>query len=305
MEAKQVLEASLTDQSVQHAVSALKSLRQDFERSREVAVNTPGPSASYEYGLEQYCLALEALTSSDTPPSSQGLTSTLLCCQIFICIEQVQQNYATMGQHLTQGLNIMRQFRARPSLNVDLELMPAHDSPLPHLDVFLIKMFSVPCKFSDISNSRTADEGAANACPVSPLQQPNGSRSHRSIAPDMRAGLTRIAAMTLEFLEKVSQVRLSSEALQLLSEKRPLQCSLDSWLDKLDAIQPGKTSPNTELISVSFMRLFHQALRIIVLGALEASSDIDNDLQIENNRLQIIAIDLGDRLRSYRMPNTP
>ncbi|KAH7389739.1 hypothetical protein DE146DRAFT_725578 [Phaeosphaeria sp. MPI-PUGE-AT-0046c] len=305
MEAKAVLEASLTDRSIQYAVSALKALRQDFERSSDAVVVTPQPSPIYKYGLEQYCLALEALTSSQSCPSSQGLTSTLLCCQIFICIEQVQQNYATMAQHIMQGLNIMHQFRARPYLNADRILIPAHGAPLPHLDVFLIKMFSAPCKFADASVKHNGDEGATPVCPISSSHGLGGHHPHRNIAPDMRGGLTRIATMTLEFLNKVSQVRSVSDALQLVSEKVSLRRSLDSWLNDLDGVQPRGTSPSTELISVSFLRLFHQTLLIIVLGALESSSNVGLCLEVEHASLQHIASDLGRRLRTYRMCHTP
>lgn len=305
MEAKQVLEAGLTDLSIQHAVSALRALRHDFERSIKSEMGASQPSLSYNRGLIHYCAALKAVTASQSTASIQGLRSTLLCCQVFICIEQVQQNYATMAQHVTQGLNIMHQFRARPCVDDNSNFMLAHDAPLPLLDVFLIKMFSAPCKFADASVGRPADGDATPSCPILAEENMDGRSSHRTIAPDMRAGLTKIAASILEFLKNVSQATTKSKAIKLLSEKDSLQRSLDSWAQDLSGIYPTSMTPETELISISFMRLFHQTLQIVVLGALETSSDLSSRLKIEGDNLQSIASKLGGRLEAFRLGDTP
>lgn len=104
---------------------------------------------------------------------------------------------------------------------------------------------------------------------------------------------------TLEFLDKVAQVESVGIALQLLSEKVALLDSLESWLVDLGLIQMGIRLPGSEPISVSFLRFFHLILKVVLLGALESSPDLCAKLQAENNRLQGIANDVGERVKAY------
>ncbi|KAF7547651.1 hypothetical protein G7Z17_g7583 [Cylindrodendrum hubeiense] len=125
-EARQVLRASLTDPPIRHAVSSLKALRENLERSGDLPASVAQQTPSYEYGLQQYCMALEGIASSLSSPASDDLKLALLCCQIFISIEQVRGNYAAMAQHIIQGLRIMHEYRARPTFIAANKLVPAH-----------------------------------------------------------------------------------------------------------------------------------------------------------------------------------
>ncbi len=299
-EARQVLQASLTDPTIRHAVSSLRALREDLETSGDVPASVVQQTPSYDYGLQQYCMALGGLASNLSSPGSKGLKSALLCCQIFISIEQVRGNYAAMAQHITQGLRIMHEYRARPNFVAVNKLVPAHHDQLPFLDVFIIKLFVAPCKFADPPATADISGTTAPVCLLSPHQQSVASRDLRTIAPDMRTELTKIGTSTLEFLSKVSHVESAGNALRLLSEKASLLDSLESWLIDLELAQSKIGPPGPELISVSFMRFFHQILKIVLLGALDSSPDLYAELGTENDRLQGIASNLGERLKSYR-----
>jgi hypothetical protein len=50
---------------------------------------------------------------------------------------------------------------------------------------------------------------------------------------------------------------------------------------------------------VSFLRFFHQILKIVVLGALDSSQNLDAELQTENDRLQGLADCVGERVKTY------
>jgi hypothetical protein len=116
----------------------------------------------------------------------------------------------------------------------------------------------------------------------------------------MRTELTRIAASTLEFLGKVSQVESVGIALRLLSEKAALLDSLELWLIDLELVQTEIELPVLEPISVSFLRFFHLILKIVLLGALDSSPDLYAELRTENDRLQGVANNVGERVRAYR-----
>jgi hypothetical protein len=299
-EARQVLQASLTDPPIRHAVSSLRALREDLETSGDVPASVAQQTPSYNYGLQQYCMALGGLASNLSSPGSNGLKSALLCCQIFISIEQMRGNYAAMAQHIIQGLRIMHEYRARPNFVAANKLMPAHHDQLPFLDVFVIKLFAAPCKFADPPATADISGTTVSVCLISPHQQPVESRNLRTIAPDMRTELARIAASTLEFLGKVSHVESAGNALRLLSEKASLLDSLESWLIDLELVHTEIRPLGPELISVSFLRFFHQILKIVLLGALDSSPDLYAELRTENDRLQGVASNVDERVKAYR-----
>jgi hypothetical protein len=115
----------------------------------------------------------------------------------------------------------------------------------------------------------------------------------------MRTELTRIATSTLEFLGEVSHVA-AGNALRLLSEKATLLDSLESWLNHLEFVHTEIRAPGPELISVAFMRFFHQILKVVLLGALDSSPELYAELRTENDRLQGIASNVGERVKGYR-----
>ena len=244
-------------------------------------------------------MALTGLASNLSSPGSKALKSALLCCQIFISIEQVRGNYAAMAQHIIQGLMILHEYRARPTFVAANKFVLAHHDQLPFLDVFIIKLFAAPCKFVDRPATTSMSGGTLSVCLTSPHQQPAESRQLRTIAPDMRTELTRIATSTLEFLDQVSHVESAGKALRLLSDKESLLDSLESWLIDLETAHAEVRSPRPELLSVSFMRLFHQILKIVLLGALDSSPDLNARLRTENDQLRGVASNVGEGVMAY------
>jgi hypothetical protein len=302
-EAKQILHASLTNPSIRYAVSSLKALREDLETSGAVLASALQQNQSYYYGLQQYGMALGSLASKLTCSGSDELKSALLCCQIFISIEQLRGNYDTMAQHITQGLRIMHDYRARPILVTAHKLVPAYHDQLPLVDVFVVKLSVAHCKFSDYPVTANTFGTTESVCLTSAHQQRVRPPSLRPIAPDMRKGLRKIATSTLDFLIMVSNVKSAANALQLLSKKAFLLGALDSWLIELD-VAISEIGPSVhEPLSVSFMRLFHQILRIVLLGVLDISPDFHAELRIENERLQSICSTVGEGLRAYKAHN--
>ncbi|KAH0432942.1 hypothetical protein CcaCcLH18_06057 [Colletotrichum camelliae] len=301
-EARQILQASLTDPSVRLAVSSLKALRQHLETCGDFAFSSLGQKSGrdYDYGVQQYCLALEGLASKLSSPGSEEIRSAMLCCQIFLSIEQVRGNYSAVAQHLVQGLSIMHEYRARPSLIEPDKLIPASHSNIPLLDVFVIKLFIAPCKFADSPASTNITETAADVCPISPDQQPAEFVTLRPIAPDMRTLLTKIASSTLEFLDKVSDVESAPKAFLLVSEKAFLLDSLDLWYSNFERVLTQTKAQQREPLSLSFLRLFHRTLKIVLLGALYCPSEHEGKRRAEIEKMRHVADDVEEGLKVYR-----
>lgn len=302
-EARQILQASLTDSAIRHAVSSLRALRGNLDTSGDVVawpVVQQTSAYGHEYGLQQYCMALGGLAAKMSSLGSSGLNSALLCCHIFISIEQARGNYSAMAQHMIRGLSIMHEYRARPNLSFTKEFLPANHNQIPLLDVFIIKLFTAPCKFADPPVAYDESGSTVAMCPMTPHQQSDAYHNLRTIAPDIRTGLTRVAGTTLEFLRKVAQVETAAKALQLLSEKANLLDSLDAWLIGLELLRAENRPPQTEPLSVSFLRFFHQILKVILLGTLNSSPDLDAELRTEINQSHRIATSIEGRVKTYR-----
>ncbi|CAK7221270.1 hypothetical protein SCUCBS95973_004437 [Sporothrix curviconia] len=349
-EARQVLQASLTDPAIRHAVSSLRALRDDLEtacplqppatsaapRSRLLSAASSGASSpqayspacmissvssyasvepsspAYGYGLQQYCLALGGLAStlssvdSSKPGAANanssttdrnGIRSALLCCQVFISIEQVRSNFAAMAQHIIQGLRILYEHRERQRERP----LASEEEPLPALDVFIIKLFAAPCKFTDVPPAGTVDSDAVS---VSTSSTPDSSTAAtarmRAIAPDMRTELTRLSASALSYLAKAAVATPGDAANEhrLVAEQKALMGSLDAWLLKLERLQLAR-GPRTELLSITFQRFFHRLLRVVLLSTQRGNKSAAEVLAPEYAELQIIGTVLGERMKTY------
>ncbi|KAF5578886.1 transcriptional regulatory moc3 [Fusarium pseudoanthophilum] len=290
-EAEQVLQASMTNDSICHALLSLRALRGNLEAKNEgdTSETDAQQRLSYNFGLQQYSKALTSLASNLAYPSPESLKSALLCCQVLISVEQVRGNFSAMGLHVFRGLDILREYRARPYLTTD-GLMPARHSGLPALDVFIIKLIAAPCKFTE---QKTSEPSSMMTPPV--------ETNDRKLAPNMRAELTKVATSTIALLEETTKIQSEDQARSLLSERRDLLGGLDSWLSALESLQTETQPGKPESISDTFLRILYLILRIILLGTLETSPDLDAKLREENKQLQGLANFVNERLKDYDM----
>ena len=106
-EANSILLACLSCPPVWLAILSLKALRENFEMCDEPFSATVQRTQRYSHGVQQYNKALAGLMSIMSASNPRALISALLCCLIFISIEQVQGHYSEMIKHVIQGLSIM------------------------------------------------------------------------------------------------------------------------------------------------------------------------------------------------------
>ncbi|KAL1896065.1 hypothetical protein Sste5346_004804 [Sporothrix stenoceras] len=309
-EARQVLQASQTDPAVRHAVFSLRALRADLEATAKYGgggqSNQPthlsyaassyaaatGTTPNRDYGLQQYCMALGGLASHlSTSPSTTNtapapsVRTALLCCQVFISIEQVRGHFAAMAQHIVQGLRILYEHRGR-------------DQDLPAIDVFIIKLFAAPCKFADVTRGVPSSAGST---PASTTGSEGGTSCRfRPLAPDLRSELTRHAMSTVSFL---ASVKAGPPTQSLQSTKELLLQSLTTWYTSLEREKQTTERPQPELLSILFLRFFHQILRVVLLSALDSDGQEDKDRQseimdTEYKQLQRIASFVGEQVHA-------
>jgi hypothetical protein len=297
-ESKQIIQAGVTCPIIRHAILSLEAFRADLEAVVDEPALNARSTPTYHFGLEQYSITLRGLAFNLLAPDANLSSSPLLCCQVLISIEQARMNYVAMAHHILGGLKIMHEYRARPYFIAPGVLAPANHVQLPLLDVFVVKMFAAPCKFADSPKTNgvlgTTDSPTNRS--ESPSDKSLTSQEFRKLAPNMRTELIRMANSILAFLNKVAQVRCEKVALALLSEKTALLDSLESCI-----ISHERDHSSPEPISVCFMRLFHQTLKVVLLGALQVEScqNYITTMRIENSRLQSMAQIVNERVKGY------
>lgn len=278
---------------MKNALSSLRALRDDLEVSGDNPAPLSQQTLAHRFGLQQYGQALGETAFNLSFPDYRVLRSALLCCQLFISIEQIQKNYVALAQHVEQGLKILHRCRARPALDAGNRLLPAALGDVPLIDVYILKLYLAPCRF--------ADEAAHGSSSGAEKQDAGESPTSRSIAPNMRAELVKIAQFTLDFLAHVSKVDTVEDALSMSAEKDRLLTSLDLWMARFSKIWKRGSLDGPEPITVLFLRLFHPILKIILGAALDSSEDVFHALQVEVHALQQVAVLLTERLKSYSM----
>ncbi|KAF2167517.1 hypothetical protein M409DRAFT_66055 [Zasmidium cellare ATCC 36951] len=286
-ESKQVLHASLTQAPLRSAIASLKVLREDLESSLSNSPSSPWRPETNHEGLQQYSKAMTGLAKSLSLPDRTRVPSTLLCCETFISIEQVRGDHVAMAQHIIRGVEIMREYGARPCLTHAGKLVPAHRGPLPLIDVFAVKLFAAPCRFKEQPAVVGAHGGTAATC------------DDQRLDPENQKQLKNLATNTLVFLNEVRHVQSVEDATQLVSKKANLLKSLNDWLLDLNQIQRQGEPIDKEPLAVLFERVFHQLLRIFTLNALDSSQSQDVQIAAEKRQLLELAGIVSSRVQAY------
>ena len=296
-EARQVLQASVKDSAVRHAVLSLGSLRETLETSGSVSF-TIESTPKFHYGVQQYSVALGSLAHNLSNPSNSTVRSALLCCQVFISIELVRNDHAAAMQHFTRGLRIMHEYRARAGFDENGTFIQRGSAHIPFLDIFVIKMYAAPCMFTEQLLQASNVKALSFEPSDTDHQRSDESSKLPKLAPDSRTLLARMARSVADFLDKVFRVNLQDEANALVSEKIALLEDLEEWEAGFRSFRGPTCSENRDL-SDAFTLLFYQILKVVLTTTLDASTEVSSKLQAEFNCLGESATMVSERAQKY------
>lgn len=123
-----ILQASLSEPAVRHAILALSSLHRKASlcgHSRNCG-ELP-PDKQEQFMLQHYSQAISHLSPYLSSKSKSSLQVALITCVIFISLEFLRGRFSTAATHLKEGLRIMRDTQCIPD-TIQHAAKPFHDS---------------------------------------------------------------------------------------------------------------------------------------------------------------------------------
>jgi len=106
-----ILQASSSEPSLRHAVTAIGSLHEDFNKHLlKYSTENTG------FAINQYTKAIGHLRKS-LATGKHGTLTALMSCILFICFDSIRGHFTAAMVHLQSGLRILRDARARKSID--------------------------------------------------------------------------------------------------------------------------------------------------------------------------------------------
>ncbi|KAF5681276.1 hypothetical protein FHETE_65 [Fusarium heterosporum] len=108
-----ILPLSCSNTAIKHALCALGASHQRFMASYPGNLTNLGHSVDYEYQANvKYSEAIAVIQPVMAENSPANIQTALLCCTIFICIENLHRRYADSVRHLHAGQQLLQSLRA-------------------------------------------------------------------------------------------------------------------------------------------------------------------------------------------------
>jgi hypothetical protein len=266
LEALRILQSSLRSSSVYQALACMRMFRKLLMKHGDISTLKNGDSSGYRRSISEYNIVVARVIQQLSRNDSQTVEVALNCCQLFITIDIMQRQYASSIRHFVYGLQIMRACCTRPQLDsAREEIVPSMHQGLADVDIFVIKLFTAPCPFTEhlMSELSLEERGKTHAA--------NNSSPRQIDFMTHRQTLQSLAAETVYLLSKVSSMTSVHEALALIQEENQLLVKLDG-LDH--CIKGGAfgdvASPLWKLMS-RFQLLYYSVLRVVLQSVLSSA----------------------------------
>jgi hypothetical protein len=305
-EASATLHASVSEACVHHAVDSLCCFYKSFQQQcgNWSVRQFGGPSTqklqnpSSFFGLRQYHTAVKILAHKLSNKNNSYLQPTLLCCQIFICIEIFQQNFGAAIQHFIRGLRIMQYYRLRPVLDEKLGLLGAKYKNVPHVDTFLLKFWTVPKfnpnrEYQAMVKMLMSQPSSVHGSDV--IDCEDLDTIMREAYPQMFKG----ARDALIILDAIVNITSRNDVLAILEKRASFLSFLQDWHSNVEALIAGRaTLLNNPVTTFAF--LLHSLLKVILTMSFVTSQKIKDEIELEFEILVSIAEQLDSQRQELR-----
>ncbi|KAJ8065699.1 hypothetical protein OCU04_006371 [Sclerotinia nivalis] len=124
-----ILQASVADPSLRHAIIGLGALHEDFSNRRlDLATKCDAARSSFGFATNQYTKAISHLRRSLAGGKQKPLTA-LMSCVLFVCFDSLRGHFSSAIMHLQSGLKILHNSRLR-SNSQDEDIIEENIAPM-------------------------------------------------------------------------------------------------------------------------------------------------------------------------------
>ncbi|KAI0550471.1 hypothetical protein F4679DRAFT_594661, partial [Xylaria curta] len=242
-----------SEPAIHHALNSLAALPMCFEQYADPSsyyIRAAAPEAQH---------ALRHLRIKIATGIESASIYSLLCCQLFINTELALDDFGSANQHFIRGLRIMNQGASRPYLNADSRVVAAQSIHIPHVDVFVIKLFLTPCpdgltdSFLSPSDDRARSKRVLSTGAVAVI--------HANMQ------LAALARSTLDLLNNLAHLSPMSLAPRLVEGRLAILRKLQRWREHFATLEQStkcQLTPRARL-GTSFSVFFTLVLYSIVM----------------------------------------
>ncbi|KAF4958273.1 hypothetical protein FGADI_2439 [Fusarium gaditjirri] len=254
-----ILPLSYSNTAVKHTLCALGASHQRFLASYPGNLSNLGHSIDYDYQANlKYSEAIALIRPVMAENSASNIRTALLCCTIFICIENLHGRYADSVRHLRAGYQLLESLRVAQSP----EASPSGTSCPPqdwNAGVFktLTAMFSSLGKSVGAFTGDTSFSNITQCTPEIDMGNPKTPFLTITEAEDS------LSALNAFFDECLFGNDPLPDADQKVGCKSLAQSATESFIHALDLIKPLFLSWNSK------MQLFVMSVQITPFGTLE------------------------------------
>ncbi|KAF7879166.1 hypothetical protein EAF04_000365 [Stromatinia cepivora] len=124
-----ILQASVVDPSLRHAIIGLGALHEEFsDRRLDLATKCDAARSSFGFATNQYAKAISHLRRSLAAGEQKPLTA-LMSCILFVCFDSLRGHFSSAIMHLQSGLKILHNTRPRSNPQ-DEDLIEENIAPM-------------------------------------------------------------------------------------------------------------------------------------------------------------------------------
>jgi hypothetical protein len=262
-EALSILHYSSNSVLIRQALACLRVFQALLMKHGTISNLRKSDMAAWWKSVRHYTTTVGDLTKLLTATDPYAVEVVMNCCQLFISIDIMQQEFASSVRHFAYGLRIMISCRLRPRFDSTGEgqiIAPTHRG-LPALDIFTLKLFTAPCPYEELflqDLQKASEDGPSKVI----------------LFMAYRKSLTLIATETIDLLNRISSITSIPQAFMLSEEKERL-------LERLDEVEPrmkeeGFMGKNARTLVWKKMGLvyllFSSSIRVVLRSSLRSTN---------------------------------
>lgn len=252
-----ILPLSYSNSAIKHALCALGASHQRFLASYPGNITNLNHSIDYDYQANlKYSEAIALIRPVMAENCASNIQTALLCCTIFICIENLHRRYADSVRHLRAGHQLLESLRAVPSSNTSpsgMSCQPANNGLLKTLAAMFSSLgksvgaFTGDTSFSKITHCTTEIDMGNPKAPFLTITEAEDS----------------LTALNVFFDNCLFGNDTLPDDDQTIGCKSLAQTATESFIHALDLIKPLFVSWSSK------MQLFVMSVQINPFGTLE------------------------------------